>query len=268
VNSHFHRFLAITCLVALGGIGCPLAAQQAPQPAQPASPGITAGLANGQGIRGVIGVPYSADEVIETTQTLADGTKITRKQLGKVYRDSQGRRRIEWFKAGAESVGQRDSPQSVEIVDSVAGAIFSLNPRDRTAQKREMRGPTPSTAHQSAATSGNLTPAPPVAPPPTHEDLGTQVIEGVEARGERITTTIPAGAEDNDQPMQITYESWYSTKVRLMLLIVTNDPRSGETVTRFTNLVLDEPPADLFQVPPDYTVQELQPVAKPESPSD
>jgi hypothetical protein len=68
--------------------------------------------------------------------------------------------------------------------------------------------------------------------------------------------------------MQITYESWYSTKVRLMLLIVTNDPRSGETVTRFTNLVLDEPPADLFQVPPDYTVQELQPVAKPESPSD
>jgi hypothetical protein len=39
-------------------------------------------------------------------------------------------------------------------------------------------------------------------------------------------------------------------------------------VLRLTNPVLDEPSADLFQVPADYTVQELQPIAKPASPSD
>jgi hypothetical protein len=53
-----------------------------------------------------------------------------------------------------------------------------------------------------------------------------------------------------------------------MLMKVTNDPRYGETVMRLTNLVLAEPSPDLFQVPPDYTIQELQPVAKPESPSE
>jgi hypothetical protein len=37
---------------------------------------------------------------------------------------------------------------------------------------------------------------------------------------------------------------------------------------RLTNLVLDEPPAELFQVPADYTVEELQPVTKPVPPSD
>jgi hypothetical protein len=37
---------------------------------------------------------------------------------------------------------------------------------------------------------------------------------------------------------------------------------------RLANLVFDGPPADLFQVPADYTVVELQPVAKTESPSD
>ena len=47
-----------------------------------------------------------------------------------------------------------------------------------------------------------------------------------------------------------------------------DDPRYGETVTRLTNLVRDEPPADFFQAPADYTLVELQPVAKPESPSD
>jgi hypothetical protein len=213
-------------------------------------------------------LPFTADEVTVTTQTLADGTKITHKRLEKLYRDSQGRLRRERFKAEAESVGQGDSPQSVQINDPVAGVSYNLNPGDHTAQRREIRRPTPSAVHHSAAASGNLAAAPPVPPRPTVEDLGTQVIERLDARGERVTRTIPAGAEGNDQPMQVTYERWYSAKPRLVLLSVTNDPRCGEIVLRLTNLVLDEPPADLFQVPPDYTVQELQPVAKPESPSD
>ncbi len=268
MNSHFHCLLSVLCLGALAAIGCPLVAQQAPQPTQPASQAISADSTYGQRIRGVVRFPYSADEVIVTTQTLADGTKITHKQLIKVYQDSQGRARYEDFAPGVESGGQNDSPQSVRIEDPVVGARYILRTRDRTAQKTVMRRPPPPSLPRAPGASANLMQSPPVQPQHTHEDLGTQVIEGVEARGERITTTIPTGAEGNDQPIQTTYERWYWPKARLMLLSITNDPRYGETVTRFTNLVLDEPPAELFQVPPDYTIQELQPVAKPESPSD
>jgi hypothetical protein len=253
------------CVVALGTISRPLVAQQAAQPTQAASPGVTAGSTNGQGFRGVGGFPYSADEITVRTQTLADGTKITSKHLVKVYQDSEGRRRREYFKPGVESVGQDDSLLSAYIFDPVAGANYCLNPRDRTARKIEVRRPTPPSRPQTTGPSANLTPAP---PPPTREDLGTQVIEGFEARGERITRTIPAGAEGNDQPMQITWELWSSGKLPLQLLTITNDPRYGESVMRLTNLVFEEPPAELFQVPADYTIEELQPVAKPASPSD
>src|SRR4029077_1899856 len=41
------------------------------------------------------GAPYSADIVIESSQTLADGTHISRKTGGKVYRDGEGRVRRE-----------------------------------------------------------------------------------------------------------------------------------------------------------------------------
>jgi hypothetical protein len=263
MSRHRHRFPGILCAL-LGVVVChPLPAEQA---AQPVSPGNTATSTNVQRVKAVTTIPYSADEVTVITQTLADGTKITHKRLAKLYQDSQGRNRRENFGYGVESAGQDDSPQSVSIFDPVAGARYFLNPRERTAQKTDVRRPTP--PPQSTVASANVTPARPDPVQPTYEDLGTQVIEGLEAKGERITRTIPAGADGNDQPMQNTNERWISTQPRLLLLSVTNDPRYGETVLRLTNLVLEEPPAELFQVPADYTVQELQPLAKPESPSD
>ena len=265
MNTHSYRFLSLMCLAALGAMDLSLVAQQAPQPASSGAAAVSTGS---QGIRRVIGFPYSADQVTVTTQTLADGTKITHKRLVRIYRDSEGRERNEFFKPGVDAVGQEDSPQSVNIYDPVAGVSYYLNPRERTAQKREIRRPTSSRANHMPATSTSPTPAQPVPPRPTVEDLGTQVIEGLEAKGQRITRIIPAGAEGNDQPIQITSESWYSSEPRIPLIYITNDPRHGETVMHLTNLALEEPPAELFQVPPGYTVEELQPVAKPTSPSD
>ncbi|HVW85414.1 MAG TPA: hypothetical protein VHB50_12070, partial [Bryobacteraceae bacterium] len=47
-------------------------------------------------MRAITGAPYSAEEVVEQVQTLADGTHISQKPLStKVYRDSLGRTRTE-----------------------------------------------------------------------------------------------------------------------------------------------------------------------------
>ena len=43
----------------------------------------------------VKGMPYSAEAVNETAQTLPDGNRISRKSASNVYRDSQGRTRNE-----------------------------------------------------------------------------------------------------------------------------------------------------------------------------
>jgi hypothetical protein len=264
VNNDLHRFLVAVCLVGLVLIGLPSAAQQA---ARTTSSGITAGATDAQSARGE--TPYSADEITVRTQTLADGTKITHHELIKIYRDNQGRTRREYFTRAWESPGEPASLDLITIEDPVAGVNYDLYPRDHTGRKTEIQKPAPSPRPQPTGASANVMPAHPVRlPRPTHEDLGTQVIEGMEAKGERITTIIPEGSQDNDRPITITREMWYSATPRLLLMENYNDPRHGEIVMHLTNIVFDEPPAELFRVPADYTVMELQPAVKPEPESE
>jgi hypothetical protein len=91
---------------------------------------------------------------------------------------------------------------------------------------------------------------------PKIEKLGKQMIEGVEAEGQRATITIPAGEIGNEQPINIVSESWYSPELQVTVMTRHSDPRMGETVYRLTNINRAEPPASLFQLPSDYTVKE------------
>ena len=51
-------------------------------------------------------------------------------------------------------------------------------------------------------------------------------------------------------------ERWYSADLQMAVLTRRSDPRSGETVTRLTNVSRSEPSPALFQVPPDFKVTE------------
>jgi hypothetical protein len=86
------------------------------------------------------------------------------------------------------------------------------------------------------------------------ENLGKQMIEGVEAVGTRSTFTIPAGEVGNLRPIVTVEETWYSPELDMMVLTKRTDPRSGETTYRLTNLNRNEPDRALFEVPADYTV--------------
>ena len=88
------------------------------------------------------------------------------------------------------------------------------------------------------------------------ESLGKQTIEGVEAEGTRITTTIPAGEIGNEQPIEMVFEKWYSPDLQTVIMSKHSDPRSGENTYRLTNINRAEPPHSLFEVPSDYTVEE------------
>lgn len=91
---------------------------------------------------------------------------------------------------------------------------------------------------------------------PVKEDLGEQTIEGVLATGTRTTTTIPAGAIGNEQPIVVVSEQWFSSELEVQVLTKHTDPRVGETTYRLTNISRSEPDKALFAVPADYTVAE------------
>lgn len=90
------------------------------------------------------------------------------------------------------------------------------------------------------------------------EQLGRQIIEGVEAEGTRTTVTIPAGEIGNDRPIEVVNERWYSPELELVVMTRHSDPRSGETTYKLTNIIRTEPAKSLFEVPAGFNVKEMQ----------
>ena len=240
----------------------------------------------------VKGAPYSAEGVTETTQSLADGNRITRKSTASLYRDSAGRtRREETISAVGPWAAGGDAPKMIFIQDPVAGAGYHLDPAMHVAHKMPM-GKGAFFFSQTGAVGGvvgsgqkNITFQRAVAPPPgaaetsgtmsamalalpgpkfeaqgkadvKTESLGKQTIEGVEAEGTRSTATIAAGSIGNERPIASVTERWYSAELQTVVMSKRSDPRFGETVYRLTNIQRAEQPASLFEVPSDYTVNE------------
>lgn len=91
---------------------------------------------------------------------------------------------------------------------------------------------------------------------PTREELGTQVIEGVRAEGSRTTLTIPAGKLGNERPLVVVSERWFSPELGVVVMSRHSDPRLGTTTYRLTGIERREPPANEFEVPPGFDVQD------------
>ena len=87
------------------------------------------------------------------------------------------------------------------------------------------------------------------------ESLGKQTFEGVVAEGTRSTHVIPAGQIGNDRPITIVTETWYSPDLQIVVSSRATDPMNGDTSYRLTNINRTEPPASLFQLPPDYSLE-------------
>lgn len=235
----------------------------------------------------VKGAPYSADIVVESSQTLADGNHISNKNVGHVYRDSDGRIRRE--QEGAISIVTRAEPvvttrrMTISIVDPVAGYSYSLNPEQKIAYRtplatsRELldkvqagviaqRSSQPTTEEQKVRAAEEAAKVNAVMRGREGGTVGFAyepraplehaTIDGLAVEGRRTSETIPAGTIGNDQPITITSEEWRSTDLKVLVLTKHNDPRTGESSYRLTNVVRAEPDRSLFMVPPDYTVKD------------
>jgi hypothetical protein len=207
--------------------------------------------------------PYTATATTESTQTLADGTHIASKTSAFLARDSQGRtRREETFaKMGPLHV---EGPKLIVISDPVSKVEYLLQPADLTVRtlkhevvKIDRRDGDLGWRRQIVREKLGSEPSGESSKPVQHEDLGTQVINGVNCQGRRETVTIPVGAIGNDRPLEITSENWYSPELHAVVLRKHSDPRFGETVYRLTEIKLGEPDASLFQVPGDYKLDDL-----------
>ncbi len=230
----------------------------------------------------VKGAPYSAEGVTETTQSLADGNRITRKSTASLYRDSAGRtRREETISAVGPWAAGGDAPKMISIQDPVASVSYHLDPQMHIAHKLPMGknaflfsqvgppGPTPKVFATRTSSQGGTEMVvatgsvaelamhgTKVVPDVKSESLGKQTIEGVEVEGTRSTVIIAAGTIGNELPISSVTERWYSAELQTVVMSKRSDPRFGDTVYRLTNIQRGEQAASLFEVPSDYTVTE------------
>ena len=216
--------------------------------------------------------PFSAESVTEHVQTLAGGNRMARKSSARLFRDSAGRtRREHTLTRGGAGVLAPDGqpPRLIFIADPVDEIEYQLDTRTQTtrrqevpeglrkARERAMGGgdasfgvlmPTSAARRREAGEEGEPLPR------PVREKLGKQSIEGIEAEGTRVSVTIPAGEFDNEQPLEITHEEWYSPELKMIVLMRHNDPRFGETTFRLTNVARGEQDRSLFSPPAGYKV--------------
>jgi len=86
------------------------------------------------------GAPFSAEAISENVQTLADGNRIVRRSVTRLYRDSEGRIRREEMPTQLGVPGAVvDIPRTVSINDPVAGRRYTLYPKDQTYHETTIR---------------------------------------------------------------------------------------------------------------------------------
>jgi TonB family protein len=197
----------------------------------------------------VKGVPYSGEFVSESKHELDDGTRIIESYVVRTeYRDSQGRTRREQVLPPAT----KESLRWVTIDDPAAAVEYVLEPAKKVAHRFTMKpsplpqlslGPPEVSVHGIATKS---------------EVLGTQTIQGLRAEGVRQTLTIPDSSPLGDRgPRQVMTDTWTATDLQTVVYEHTVDLLFGnETNGRMTNLRREEQPASLFEVPPDYRMED------------
>jgi hypothetical protein len=189
--------------------------------------------------------PFSAEIVIEDTRRLYDGSTVTKRIQGAIYRDTAGRTRreqpLEMVGGFSVVTDGNKAPMLVFINDFPAGTQYFLDLNNKVARKNALGQGRPSRGDRD--------------PEGTSESLGKKTIEGVMAEGTRYTFEIPVGQMGNEKPLQVVTENWFSPELQMIVSSRHVDPLSGEHIFRLTNIKRTEPAAELFAVPTGFRIE-------------
>jgi hypothetical protein len=141
----------------------------------------------------VKGAPYSAEEVNETNQMLADGTRIHRENRTTVYRDSEGRTR-------------RETPDNITITDPVANVTYILNPKTMTGQKLAMSTANYTFSRVSSSAGAAGTPMSSTFTMTSNGEGPARIIVNGEPLDEKAVAEAMARAKASGSAQTVTYE--------------------------------------------------------------
>jgi hypothetical protein len=196
----------------------------------------------------VTGRPFAATRTTKEVLTGADGSSVTREFSSKVVRDANGRVRTETPIVHQPDGKADPSNVAVQVYDPVGRTILSWTTQGKVATLIHLP---PQTAAVSATGSSNEV-----------ESLGSQSVNNLNAKGERVMQVMPAGAGGYKESATVVTETWTASDLQVPVRQVINDPRRGTITTELSGISQSVPDASLFQAPAGYTVQDLTPKTK------
>jgi len=205
----------------------------------------------------ILNAPFSAKRIKEHSQLLSNGTRVTQPtSTTLMFRDGAGKTRAEWPIAIGPIA--RSGTLIVQIEDPGIGVEYVVDHQHRVTHRLAIARKRPTYDQGPPAVSTNASRSNEAQDRPrfTIEDLGTQTIEGLQAKGYRETRIDPAGSSGNDGPVATIREVWWSAELRMNIVLKTSSPVSGEETIRFIDIILGEPAPSLFQPPADYNLIE------------
>jgi hypothetical protein len=218
----------------------------------------------------VFGAPFSADATTTVHAILGDGTRLAQSTTDRYSRDSAGRVRVERPMSGLPAPSTMSARHMSTIIDPGPndGWVYTMDIQTRTVRyfPRSLIGSTAGGGRWFSVPiggfrfvdflrAGDLLSADPGGFADVRTELlGTQHIADVATTGRRITIIVPPWYRGNDQPITMTDERWESAELQLLVQSRHEDSRSIIEY-RLSNIRRHEPPAHLFEMPPDYTVE-------------
>ncbi len=220
-------------------------------------------------------LPYTAQFKATLVQVLANGTTTTQISTITEARDSRGNTVA--ITTPYESGAEDRSFTIGHIAENATGTRMTWD--SRTKKSQTLNEPSPEQRHgcwrsesgmtiyythertdgsanaRGGPASGSQADASGPLGSTQSESLGTTMIEGIEAHGVRLRTTIPSGRVGNDQPIESTTETWYAPSLGLVLRSSSENPPTGKLGKGKKDLIsLDrhEPNPSLFQPPVGY----------------
>jgi hypothetical protein len=223
--------------------------------------------------------PFMAKRTVISVGHFSDATSKTVKWIELVSRDSAGRIRFEQSEAfkppnGIDSIVMSnheieknmipgDRPGSLVIIfDCFNGKSIVLQPGSQIAHVMQTRDTLPPFQQSGQPYSHLITSllSAKASPNVSVEDLGYKDIEGVMAHGIRSTILgTDKDGEWNGRPIRVS-ETWMSDDLATTVLYVYSDRRKQtESSSSLTNIRRVEPKSALFEIPPDYKINNSTP---------
>ena len=204
-------------------------------------------------------LPYMAEFKTTQSRTLAYGTTMTQETTEVVAVDSQGRRMT--ATTMVPSPGDQAPVTRFKVFDPMTHTKISWASPGKEVTVSAV--PIPAAAQLCGASWASFSvisrrTGKRVASVKTKVvDLGTETIQGVEARGQRTTATTTARVKRHSESQVSTFELWKAIAPGwrgLVVRMVNDDPQQGKMRKELVKFSPTEPDSSMFQLPPGYEI--------------